>query len=100
MKIVRSKVGVPIRLTEERWQHIIKGHPELKNYQNEVLKTVAQPEEIYQGAQGELLAARKIREDKFLVVVYREIGQKDGFVITAFLTSKKKKLERRSKIWP
>ena len=100
MKIVRSKVGVPIRLTEERWQHIIKGHPELKNYQNEVLETVAQPDEIYQGAQGELLAVRKITENKFLIVVYREIGQENGFIITAFLTSKKKKLERRPKIWP
>ena len=100
MKIVRSKVGVPIRLTEERWQHVIKGHPELKSYQNKVLETVAQPDEIYQGAQGELLAVRKITEDKFLVVVYREIGREDGFIITAFLTSNKKKLERRSKIWP
>ncbi len=100
MKIVRSKIGIPIRLTEERWQHIIKGHPELKSYQNEVLETVAQPDEIYQGAQGEFLAVRKISKDKFLVVVYREIGQKDGFIITAFLTSKKKKLERRPKIWP
>ena len=100
MKIVRSKIGVPIRLTEERWQHIIKGHLELKSYQNEVLETVAQPDEIYQGAQGEFLAVRKISKDKFLVVVYREIGQKDGFIITAFLTSKKKKLERRPKIWP
>ena len=100
MEIVRSKIGVPIRLTEERWQHIIKGHLELKSYQNEVLETVAQPDEIYQGAQGEFLAVRKISKDKFLVVVYREIGQEDGFIITAFLTSKKKKLERRPKIWP
>ncbi len=100
MKIVKSKIGIPIRLTEERWQHIIKGHPELKNYQNEVLKTVAQPDEIYEGAQGELLAVRKITENKFLVVVYREINPEDGFIITAFLTSKKKKLERRHKIWP
>ncbi len=100
MRIVKSKFGVPIRLTEERWQHIIRGHPELKKYQDEVLKTVASPDEIYQGKQGELLAVREFAEDKLLVVIYREINQKDGFIITAFLTKRKRKLSWRAKIWP
>ena len=38
--------------------------------------------------------------DKYLVVVYKEISEKDGFVITAFLSSQKRQLERRTKVWP
>ncbi|OQB26813.1 MAG: hypothetical protein BWY13_00271 [Euryarchaeota archaeon ADurb.Bin190] len=47
---------------------------------------------IYEGNSGELLAAKKIHADKYLVVVYKEISEKDGFVITAFLSSRRKQL--------
>jgi hypothetical protein len=30
MILAKSKNGVPIRLTDERWAHILIGHPELK----------------------------------------------------------------------
>lgn len=32
MDQVYSINGISIRLTSERWIHIIKGHPELKDY--------------------------------------------------------------------
>jgi hypothetical protein len=38
--IVQDKFGNAIYLTDERWQHIIKRHPVLKNLKNEVLKTI------------------------------------------------------------
>lgn len=31
MIIVKSKNDVPLRLTKERWNHIIARHPELKS---------------------------------------------------------------------
>jgi len=34
-----------------------------------------------------------------VIVVYRESG-KDGFIITAYLTSDIRELERREKLWP
>ena len=37
--------------------------------------------------------------DKHLVVVYREL-ENDGFIITAFLMSKIKALNRRTQLWP
>jgi hypothetical protein len=55
MDVAESKNDVSIRLTEERWFHI--------------------------------------------VVIYRELNKEDGFVITAFLTRRRKQLERRRKIW-
>jgi hypothetical protein len=51
------------------------------------------------GRSGELLVARMVQIDKYLVVIYKEVSKEDGFLITAFLTRKKKQLERRSKIW-
>jgi hypothetical protein len=33
----------------------------------------------------------------FLAVIYKEIGEDDGFIITAFFTKKPKK---RGKVWP
>lgn len=65
----------------------------------EVLETVSNPLRILAGGEGELLAVREISGNKHLVVVYREF-ENDGFVITAFLTSKTKSLDRRTQLWP
>ena len=95
-----SKNGVPIRLPDERWIHLTEGHSEMAGYYSEVLETLEDPDTIYEGGSGELLAAKKIHADKYLVVVYKEISEKYGFVITAFLSSRKRQLERRTKVWP
>ena len=99
MDVVKSKNGVPIRLTEERWIHITEEHSEMAGYYFEVLETVKEPEAIYEGKMGECIAVREIEKGKYIVVVYRELSKEDGFVITAFLTRRKKQLERRRKIW-
>lgn len=100
MEIVHSKNGVPIRLPQERWFHITEEHSEMAGYYFEVLETVQSPVAIYQGAGGECIATREIEISKYIVVIYREINKEDGFIITAFLTRRKKQLERRKKLWP
>jgi len=37
--------------------------------------------------------------EKDLIVVYRELGPLDGFVVTTFMTSRVEKLLRRGIIW-
>jgi hypothetical protein len=96
---VQSKSGVPVRLTEERWGHIIDEHGELAELRDEVLKTISDPERILAGNAGALLALRTVEPGKWLVVVYREL-EEDGFVITAFLTRRFRSLDRRVQIWP
>ena len=90
MLIIRSRNDVPVRLTEERWQHIEHRHPEMANQREQVLETVAEPEWIQQGDFGELLAIRAYSDtpfgDKFLVVIYRETTLQDGFILTAYFT--------------
>lgn len=91
MLIVRSRNGVPIRLTDERWQHIARRHPEMADQRDRVLETVTDPEWIQQGDYGELLAIRSYAQtpltSKYLVVVYREVRDDDGFILTAYFTS-------------
>ena len=94
-----SKNGVPIRLPEERWRHIIEEHRELSHLRAAVLEAVNQPDRILAGAQDELLALRSQADGKVLVAVYREIGN-DGFVITAFLTRRLTVLNRKTQLWP
>jgi hypothetical protein len=96
---VYSKNGVPIRLTDERWAHIMEEHSELAGLRLEISETVANPTTIFAGNQGELLAVREVEPGKYLVVVYRE-SQRDGFIITAFLTRKGQALHRRQQLWP
>lgn len=89
MEIAYSKNSVPIRLTHERWYHIIENHDDLASYFFEVLETVENPEFIIKGNKGTLKATKNIGKDKWLVVVYREITKIDGFVITAYFLDKK-----------
>jgi len=97
-EVVLSKNSVPVRLTDERWSHIAEEHCELDEMRQEVLETVADPSLLFAGHHGEFLAVREIGMEKYLVVVYREL-EKDGFVITAFLTSRVGYLRKRKLLW-
>jgi len=93
MEVAYSVNGVPIRLTYERWYHIVENHDELASYFHEVLDTIGKPELIVRGNKGALKAARNIGRRKWLVVVYKELSKHDGFVITAYLLDTKPKGE-------
>jgi hypothetical protein len=94
----KSITGKTIRLTDERWVHIVEGHPEMAGYLNEVLLAVDSPDLVVEGGNNELLALLYERPDKLLVVVYKEESN-DGFIITAFFTSKIDQLLERKIQW-
>ena|SRR5712692_9868274 len=95
-----SRAGVTIRLTDERWAHIVEEHGELAGLRAEVLQTIALAETVLSGKGGESFAVHTMEPGKAFVVVYRELDGEDGFVITAFLTRQLAKLFRRQQIWP
>ena len=95
----RSVRGVQIRLTSERWLHIVEHHDDLAGHYHDVLATVAAPDVVYEGDGGELLAVAKRFVPRYLVVAYRELSQSDGFVITAFFTTRFSQIERRRLVW-
>jgi hypothetical protein len=56
-----------------------------------VLETVAEPDVVYQGDEGALLAVRQYRETPRREVpggVYRELSTTDGFIVTAYFTNR------------
>ena len=96
---VISKNGIPIRLTDERWSHIIEEHTELAGMRRDVLEAVADPGKVLQGNYGALMAVCEMARGKYLVAVYNEL-ERDGFIITAFLTRRLSSLNRRKQLWP
>lgn len=98
---MRSRNGVLVRFTEERWQHVVDRHPEMSRLREEVLETLAGPDMIQKGDFGELLALKLYPDtplgEKFLVVAYREISAEDGFVLTTYLT--RRPSVRRETLW-
>jgi hypothetical protein len=94
-----SKNQKPIRLTDERWAHIVAEHGELAELKDAILETVSAPDRILAGGSDELLAIREVVYGKWLVVAYKE-HTIDGFIITAFLTRRVASLNRRKQLWP
>lgn len=90
---------VLIRLTSERWMHITEGHSEVAGYYYTILETIENPDYVYQGNNEELLAVKLINKDKFLIVIYKELDDKDGFVITSFLSTKINYLKNKILLW-
>ena len=96
MDHARSRRGVPIRLTGERWLHIVENHDDLAGHYDDVLHAVENPDLILQGDEGALVAARMVAPRRHLAVVYRELTREDGFVVTAYFT---RRLSRRTVVW-
>lgn len=92
MKIVRSMTGTPIRLTPERFEHIARRHPEMADQQDRILETVSSPDYVQVGDSGTLIAVKLYPKtplsQKSCAVVYRELSESDGFVVTAYFTSR------------
>jgi hypothetical protein len=97
MDWVYSRAGVPIRLTEERWFHIVENHDDLAGHYDDVLDTVENPTLILKGYGGSLIAVKGVASKKYLAVVYKEMTGEDRFIITAYFTSR---ISRRRIQWP
>ncbi len=85
LDVVKSKDGVPIRLTFERWEHIIERHPSMSGFLDAVLDAVEYPEFLSRGERGAKTAIVNLGRRRWLHVSYREVSRKDGFIITAFI---------------
>ncbi|NIN63340.1 MAG: hypothetical protein GTO63_01200 [Anaerolineae bacterium] len=71
--------GIPVRLLAERW-----------SYNNaccdDVLGTIERPDYIVRGHQNTQIAVRKMAGGRYLRVRYEEVGSREGFVISAWVT--------------
>ena len=88
--------GVPIRLTDERWDHILYRRPDMASFIETVLDAVVDPEYILRGYKGTLIAIVHLGERSYLNVIYRELSQTDGFIVTARI---ERRLDKSKIIW-
>jgi hypothetical protein len=95
--IALSVNNVPIRLTDERWKHIVENHDDIAGYYDTVLKTVEDADYIIKGYKSAFIALQEVNKMKYLAVVYKEFIN-DGFIITAYFT-RKIKLENEVIVW-
>ena len=99
----RSKNNAQIRMTEERWLHIITSHIEMNGNLPELIRTIEDPDVITNGVSDELRCIRFFPEThlgpKHLMVAYKEEANSAGFIITAYKTSNIKKLLTKDIIW-
>ena len=97
-----SKTGGKIRLSDERWSHITESHDYMAGNRDLVSETLEEPDVIVNGDDGALIAIKHYLKtsigEKNMVVVYKDMRD-DGFVITAFMTSKPDKITRKGVIW-
>ena len=96
MDIAYSIDGVPIRLTTERWFHIVENHDDLAGHYDNVLDVVENPDMILRGYRSSLIAIRGAGRGQYLAVIYRQLSNNDGFIITAYFTSK---IDRKKALW-
>ncbi len=102
-RLIKSKNNVHIRLTDERWSHITTSHTDMNDNKDLLFKTVEYPDMILKGVSDELRAVRFFQKThlgpKYLMAAYKELNHKEGFIITAYKTSKIDKIVKRGVIW-
>ncbi len=88
--------GRKIELTQERWQHIIKEHPELKKLKSDISEVLLDPDYVKRSKRDkEVEMFYKFKSDlyngKFLLIVIKVNNR--CFVLTAYITDTIKKGE-------
>jgi hypothetical protein len=96
LDVAYSIDGVPIRLTTKRWFHIVENHDDLAGHYDGVLNAVENPDLVFRGYRDSLIAVQGTRRGQYLAVVYRQLSDEDGFIITAYFTSR---IDRKKAIW-
>ncbi len=83
-------------LSEGAWKHIRRRHPEISGYKNLITDVVASPDLVVRGLRGEKKAIRWLERTqlgpKYMVIVYREGGDKKD-IITAYFASDLKRVK-------
>lgn len=87
LDIVKSINDVPIRLTDERWEHILIGHPYMSGFYARLLQAVENPEFLLRGEKQSKIGILNMGRRRWLHVVYREIDKTDGFIVSAFINN-------------
>lgn len=87
--------GRRIRLTQERYQHILE-HPEMLGQEGRIRETISQPDHVVSTTADPSVHVYSRYYDstpvtrKFLLVVVKTV-EEDAYILTAFFASRQKK---------
>jgi len=100
LQIALARSGNRIRISYRQWAHVVENHDYMSGNLDKVLETISDPDLVLRGHRGETFALRQYERTnitrKTCVVIYRDA--EDGFLITAFLTSKLRKIQQRLEV--
>lgn len=95
----RDGWGTEIELTEERWKHIVKEHPEIEGLSEQIGNVLNSPDYIKRSLRDENVwlyykYEEMLYNGKYLLVVVKR-GQR-AFVVTCYVTDK---IKQGDTIW-
>lgn len=93
---VQTPLGVTIRTTKDYWEIIVSTkHPSVKRFESEVGKTLVNPDQIRRSKQDQKVCLYYKSIGKlFMCIVVDHINDKEGYIITAYLTDRIKEGEQ------
>jgi hypothetical protein len=68
----------------------------MESYYERMLDAIEKPIFVLRGYAGSLVAILDVGRQRYLHVVYKEVSQDDGFIITAFIA---RKYNQRMIVW-
>ncbi|MBZ0279204.1 MAG: hypothetical protein K8L97_00605 [Anaerolineae bacterium] len=93
--VLRDYQGRSIRLTGERWEHILV-HPEMVEQRNRLEETLTQPDFVIETTKDQtVIAYHRLYPQtpvtrKYMLVLVKLLVD-DAFIVTAFYSSRQKK---------
>ena len=90
MFVVKDKYGKKVRLTKERWSHIVQEHPDISDPE-EIKETLIEPTAVRASdndPQHVKWFYRLMKAEKLYLLVSVKYLNGDGFIITAHYTKK------------
>ena len=88
---VTDKTGRKIRLTKRQWKHIMRRHPYMEKYLEEIKATIQIPDKITERPYNKCYYYKNYKHfkppNRFILVIVRYLNG-EGFVISTYLEDK------------
>ena len=85
-------------MSEEYWKHILFRHPEVLPYSSVIMEAVQAPEEVFMDDRHGIHALKRIDHEHFLVVIYEEEHNREGFIRTAYIINERRRKRRYTQL--
>ena len=99
--VLKDPRGVEVTLTNERWRHIVSGHPEMAPHRADLAQTIQKPDVVYEKGQDRYYF-RRVKSETFgsMFLHARVIPNPNHFVVTAWLMPRIQVPNGAVQLWP